>query len=114
MELTIEIRARPGKFQELYQTLQALLPTIRKRERMPGLPDLPGHGGRGGLLSFGRLGSTGKPGTLYAVRQRQALLGADRPVERNGKGQDRPGFAVGGDRYPEENEKEDIAPPYEI
>ena len=30
MELTIEIRARAGKRQELYQTLQALLPTIRK------------------------------------------------------------------------------------
>jgi len=29
MELTIEFRAKPGKFQELYQTLQALLPTIR-------------------------------------------------------------------------------------
>jgi quinol monooxygenase YgiN len=32
MELTIEIRAKPGKFQELYQTLQALLPSIRTRE----------------------------------------------------------------------------------
>jgi quinol monooxygenase YgiN len=32
MELTIEIRTRPGKFQELYQTLQALLPTIRKEK----------------------------------------------------------------------------------
>jgi len=30
MELTIEMRAKPGKFQELYQSLQALLPTIRK------------------------------------------------------------------------------------
>ncbi len=28
MELTIEITARPGKLQELYQTLQAILPTI--------------------------------------------------------------------------------------
>ena len=33
MELTIEIRPRPGKFQELYQTLQALLPTIRNEKR---------------------------------------------------------------------------------
>jgi quinol monooxygenase YgiN len=32
MELTIEIRAKPGKFQELYQTFQALLPTIRKEK----------------------------------------------------------------------------------
>jgi quinol monooxygenase YgiN len=32
MELTIEMRVRPGKFQELYQTLQALLPTIRKEK----------------------------------------------------------------------------------
>lgn len=32
MELTIEIRSRPGKFQELYQTLQALLPTIRNEK----------------------------------------------------------------------------------
>jgi quinol monooxygenase YgiN len=32
MELTIEFRARPGKFQELYQTLQALLPTVRKEK----------------------------------------------------------------------------------
>jgi len=32
MELTIEIRARPGKFQELYQTLLGLLPTIRKEK----------------------------------------------------------------------------------
>lgn len=30
MELTIEMRVKPGKFQELCQTLQALLPTIRK------------------------------------------------------------------------------------
>jgi quinol monooxygenase YgiN len=29
MELTIEIRTKPGKFQELYQTLIGLLPTIR-------------------------------------------------------------------------------------
>jgi quinol monooxygenase YgiN len=32
MELTIEIRTKPGKFQELYQTLQGLLPTIRKEK----------------------------------------------------------------------------------
>ena len=32
MELTIEMRAKPGRFQELYQTLQALLPTIRKEK----------------------------------------------------------------------------------
>jgi len=32
MEVTIEFEARPGKFQELYQTLQALLPTIRKEK----------------------------------------------------------------------------------
>jgi quinol monooxygenase YgiN len=32
MELAIEIRAKPGKIQELYQTLQALLPTIRKEK----------------------------------------------------------------------------------
>ncbi len=32
MELTIEIIPRPGKFQELYQTLQALLPTIRNEK----------------------------------------------------------------------------------
>ncbi len=32
MELMIELRARPGKFYEFYQTLQALLPTIRKGE----------------------------------------------------------------------------------
>ena len=32
MELTIEIRAKPGKFQELYQTLLALLPTIRSEK----------------------------------------------------------------------------------
>ncbi len=30
MEVTIEIRSKPGKFQELYQTLQGLLPTIRR------------------------------------------------------------------------------------
>ena len=30
MELTIEFKAKPGKFQELYQTLLGLLPTIRK------------------------------------------------------------------------------------
>ena len=32
MDLTIEIRVKPGNFQELYQTLQALLPTIRKEK----------------------------------------------------------------------------------
>ena len=31
MELTIEMRPKPGKLQELCQTLQAILPTIRKR-----------------------------------------------------------------------------------
>jgi len=36
MELTIELRARPGKFQELYQTLQGLLPTIRKEKGCRG------------------------------------------------------------------------------
>ncbi|SEM13827.1 Antibiotic biosynthesis monooxygenase [Syntrophus gentianae] len=30
MNLTIELRAKPEKFQELYQSLQALLPTMRK------------------------------------------------------------------------------------
>jgi len=30
MEVTIEFKARPGTFQELYQTLLGLLPTIRK------------------------------------------------------------------------------------
>lgn len=29
MELTIEIKAKPGKFHELDQTLQAILPTMR-------------------------------------------------------------------------------------
>ena len=32
MNLTIEIRAIPEKFQELYQSLQTLLPTMRKRD----------------------------------------------------------------------------------
>jgi quinol monooxygenase YgiN len=32
LKLTIEIRARPDKFQELYQTLQALLPIIREEK----------------------------------------------------------------------------------
>jgi quinol monooxygenase YgiN len=32
MEFTIEIEAKPGKAQELYQTLQALLPTIRSEK----------------------------------------------------------------------------------
>jgi quinol monooxygenase YgiN len=32
MKLTIELRAMPDKAQELYQTLQALLPTIRREK----------------------------------------------------------------------------------
>lgn len=32
MNLTIEFRANPDKFQELYQALQTLLPTMRKRD----------------------------------------------------------------------------------
>ncbi len=32
MELTIEMKPKPGKLQELYQTLQAILPTIRKEK----------------------------------------------------------------------------------
>ena len=32
MELTIEMKAMPGKVQELYQTLQALVPTFRKEK----------------------------------------------------------------------------------
>jgi len=32
MDLTIEVRAKPERFQELYQTLHALLPTMRKED----------------------------------------------------------------------------------
>lgn len=32
MDLTIKVKASPGKFQELYQTLLALLPTMRKEK----------------------------------------------------------------------------------
>ena len=32
LKLTIEVRAKSGKFQELYQTLQAILPIIRKEK----------------------------------------------------------------------------------
>ncbi len=32
MKLTIELRAKPDKIQELHQTLQALLPSIRKEK----------------------------------------------------------------------------------
>ena len=32
MEFTIKMKAMPGKVQELYQTLQALLPTIRSEK----------------------------------------------------------------------------------
>ena len=32
MELTIEVKSKQGKFQELYQTFQALLPTLGKEE----------------------------------------------------------------------------------
>ncbi len=32
MKLTIEMKARPEKIQEFYQTLQALLPTIRREK----------------------------------------------------------------------------------
>jgi quinol monooxygenase YgiN len=32
MEVTIKFKARQGKFQELYQVLQGLLPTIRKEK----------------------------------------------------------------------------------
>lgn len=32
MDLTIEVRAKPESFQELYQTLHALLPTMRKED----------------------------------------------------------------------------------
>jgi len=32
MNITIELKAQPDKIQELYQTLQALLPTMRKEK----------------------------------------------------------------------------------
>jgi len=32
MTLTIEVRSKPGKINELYQTLQALLPTMRQEK----------------------------------------------------------------------------------
>lgn len=32
MELTIEIKTKPGKSQEFYQTLQALLPSMREEK----------------------------------------------------------------------------------
>ena len=32
MTLTIEVRSKPGKVNELYQTLQALLPTMRREK----------------------------------------------------------------------------------
>jgi len=30
MDITVEVKAKPEKFQELYQTFQALVPTFRK------------------------------------------------------------------------------------
>ena len=36
MKLTVELRAKPEKTQELYQTLQALLPSIRKEKGCRG------------------------------------------------------------------------------
>ncbi len=35
MTITIEVRAQPGKINELYQTLQALIPTMRKEIGLP-------------------------------------------------------------------------------
>jgi len=32
MTLTIEVRSKPGKINEIYQTLQALTPTIRREK----------------------------------------------------------------------------------
>ncbi len=32
MKLTIEMKANPGKFQELHQTLEAILPMIRRQK----------------------------------------------------------------------------------
>jgi len=32
VELTIELKSKPDKFQELYQTLHALFPTFRQKE----------------------------------------------------------------------------------
>ena len=32
MELTIEVKSKQGKFQELYQTFHGILPTFRKEE----------------------------------------------------------------------------------
>ena len=32
MKVLVEIKAKPGKFHELYQTLEAILPTIRKEK----------------------------------------------------------------------------------
>lgn len=49
MTLTIEVRARPEKANELYQTLQALLPTMRKAKgcancsAKPGMDDKNTH-----------------------------------------------------------------------
>jgi hypothetical protein len=73
LELIIEIKAKPGKCQELYQTLQG--------ERMPGLPDLPGRGGWRGFLSFGSLGSADKPRTLYTVHKRHGAPRGYQAVE---------------------------------
>ena len=52
MTLTIEVRAQPGKVNELYQTLQALLPTMRKEKGCQACRVIAGCGGRGAFFSL--------------------------------------------------------------
>ena len=88
MTLTIEVRAKPGKINELYQTLQALLPTMR--QEMGCKSSRVSRDVEDGELSpLQRLGCAGKLRRLCAIRQRQRHARGHRPAWRVGEIQDR-------------------------
>ena len=75
MTLTIEVRAQPGKVNELYQTLQALLPTMRKENGCQACRVT--REVRTGSSFFSPVsGMHREASTAITVRQRSALLGA--------------------------------------
>ena len=110
MKLTVELRAKPEKTQELYQTLQALLPSIRKEKGCRGCRvwrDVEDEGifflavdwdTRSSLEQSIRSGSGG------------AFLGAVDLLAETARVRLGRGFAWEGIDAPEANEKENIAP----
>ena len=112
MKLTIEMKSQTGKDPGTLSDPAGASSSDPQREGVPGLPGLAGRGGRGDLLSRPSTGMRRQASKQF-MRSGSggALLGAIDLLSETARvrlGEQR---VVGRDRRPEENEKENIAPP---